>query len=94
MPRASNGLTAFDRRLEHVPASWRDALVDVIDTAEAVVLGLRQDSFGVQQPATECPQLVADLTRLVCERRDASRRALELEAMEARQEASRRSDSI
>lgn len=83
-----NATNAFDQRLQHVPASWRDALVEVIDTAESVVLGLRQDSFGVQQPATECPQLVADLTRLVCERRDTSRRALELKAMEARQEAS------
>ena len=89
-----NATNAFDQRLQHVPASWRDALVEVIDTAEAVVIGLCQDSFGVQQPATECPQLVADLTRLVCERHDASMAALELEAMQARREASHRPDSI
>jgi hypothetical protein len=64
--------TAFDKRLPNVPSQWRDALVEVIDTAEAICLGLQQPVFGVINPATECPQLVAELTRLTCERYDAT----------------------
>jgi hypothetical protein len=64
--------TKFDRRLQHVPESWRGALVDVIDTAEVICLGLQQPSFGVGNSAIECPQLVADLTRLACERSNAA----------------------
>jgi len=60
--------TKFDQRLQHVPEPWRGALVDVIDTAEAICLGLQQPSFGVSNPAAECPELVAALTRLACER--------------------------
>jgi len=48
-----------------VPASWGVPLSNVIDTAENVCLGLQQPVFGVANPATECPQLVAELTRLV-----------------------------
>ena len=64
--------TKFDQRLRHVPEPWRSALVDVVDTAEAICLGLQQPSFGVANPATECPELVAALTRLACERSDAA----------------------
>jgi hypothetical protein len=45
--------TAFDKRLEHVPGPWREAVVDVIDTAEVICLGLQQPSFGVANPAIE-----------------------------------------
>jgi len=64
--------TKFDQRLQHVPEPWRGALVDVIDTAEAICLGLQQPSFGVSNPATESPELVAALTRLACERSNAA----------------------
>ena len=70
--RQMDTTTAFDRRLPHVPSQWRDALVEVIDTAGAICLGLQQPDFGVANPATECPQLVAELTRLACERYDAA----------------------
>ena len=65
--------TRFDKRLQFVPDPWRDALVEVIDTAEAICLGLQQPDFDVANPAIDCPQLVAELTRLACERKDASR---------------------
>ena len=61
--------TAFDRRLEHIPDIWRWALVEVIDTAENVCIGLKQPEFGFSCPAKECPQLVSDLTKLAFERR-------------------------
>lgn len=61
--------TRFDRRLEHIPDAWRWALAEVIDTAETVCIGLQQSEFGFSNPAKECPQLVADLTRLAFERR-------------------------
>lgn len=70
--RQMDTTTDFDKRLPHVPSQWRNALVEVIDTAEAICLGLRQPDFGVANPATECPQLVAELTRLACERYDAA----------------------
>ena len=64
--------TKFDQRLQHVPEPFRSHLVEVIDTAEVIFLGLQQPSFGVCNPATECPQLVADLTKYVCDRAAAS----------------------
>ena len=38
----------FNLRLEHVPSSWQQPIVDVIDTFDAVQLGLQ--SIGIDDP--------------------------------------------
>lgn len=60
-------LTPFDKRIENVPASWKRPLVEVIDTAETIAMGLRDGNFGLRYPAVECPELVAKLTKLAIE---------------------------
>lgn len=60
-------LTPFDKRIENVPASWKRPLVEVIDTAETIAMGLRDGNLGLTNPALECPELVAELTKLAIE---------------------------
>lgn len=66
---AWDATTHFDHRLQCLPDDWACALVEVIDTAESICIGLQQPRFGLSDPAKDCPQLVADLTRLAFERR-------------------------
>ena len=62
--------TAFDRRLEFVPDSWREPLVDVVDTFETVQIGLKcigiEDSF-----------VLIEAVKLVLDRRDKAKERLE-----------------
>lgn len=57
----------FDQRLQNAPKSWRLALVNVIDTAESVCIGLQNGEFGVNNPCVECPGLVSELTKMTIE---------------------------
>ena len=57
--------TPFDHALAFVPWQWKGPLVDVIDTAAMVRLGI-EHSIKVNPT----PELVAALTRLVVERRN------------------------
>ncbi|MGA0848237.1 MAG: hypothetical protein ACO3PY_06510 [Pontimonas sp.] len=52
----------FDRRLTHVPHQWKEPLVDVVDTAEAVICALKDWEME------KSPELIVGLTRLVLER--------------------------
>lgn len=52
----------FDRRLTHVPHQWKGPLVDVVDTAEAVMCALKD--WGLDKS----PELIVGLTRLAFER--------------------------
>jgi hypothetical protein len=85
--------TAFERRIErvisHQGSRWAAHLVDVIDTAEAVRLGIRQWNEG-KEPSD---QLLLGLTTLVLEREAAERHLIEAKASETaflgRREASK-----
>lgn len=55
--------TAFDRRLKHVPDSWREPLVDVVDTFETVQIGLK--CIGIEDPF-----VLIEAVKLVLDRRD------------------------
>lgn len=84
--------TAFERRIERLSrqgSRWAAHLVDVIDTAEAVRLGIRQWDTG-KEPSDE---LLLGLTTLVLEREAAERHLKEVQASEAaflgRREASK-----
>ena len=57
----------FNQRLDETPDTWRRALVNVIDTAESVCLGLQNGEFGVNNPCVECPGLVSELTKMTIE---------------------------
>lgn len=61
--------TRFNRRIDRTPANWRGPTVDVIDTATAVRMALQD--WGVENPATTCPELLLGLTQLVLARYDA-----------------------
>ena len=52
----------FDRHLTHVPHQWKDPLVDVVDTAEAIMHALKD--WGLDKS----PELIVGLTRLALER--------------------------
>jgi hypothetical protein len=74
--------TAFERRIErlsHQGSRWAAHLVDVVDTAEVVRLGIQQWSSTVE-PSDE---LLLGLTTLVLEREAAERHLKEFEASQA-----------
>lgn len=52
----------FDRHLAHVPYQWKDPLVDVVDTAEAIMRALKDWELD------KSPELIVGLTRLALER--------------------------
>lgn len=54
----------FDTRIGHTPQEWRQPLVDVVDTADAIRLAL-------QDWEIDSPELLVGLTRLALERFDA-----------------------
>jgi len=56
----------FDRRIDNTPYEWRGPLTDVIDTADAVRLAMKD--WGV-----ESPELLLGLTQLVFHRFDAEK---------------------
>ena len=58
----------FDRRMDHTPEEWRGPLADVVDTADAVRLALKD--WEINDPA-----LLLGLTRLVLERHDKQQEA-------------------
>ncbi len=55
--------TRFERRALNCPPEWRDPLIDVVDTADAIRIAL--DEWEIHDP-----QLLLGLTRLVLERHD------------------------
>ena len=55
--------TRFDRRIWNTPHEWRGPLTEVIDTADAVRLALKD--WEMDDPA-----LILGLTRLVLDRHD------------------------
>jgi hypothetical protein len=57
----------FDARLLSIPSDWRTAAVDVIDTADTVLLQL-QDWIDENRIPAYDPGLHAALTRLIVER--------------------------
>lgn len=59
--------TPYERRLRDAPREWKVPLIEVMDTAEMVMLGLRDGTFSIENPAVECPELVAELTRMTIE---------------------------
>jgi hypothetical protein len=59
-------LTAFDRRIDQIPFSWRGPIVDVVDTADTIHLKLEE--LGI-----DSPELLLGLTRLAMERYDAQK---------------------
>jgi hypothetical protein len=71
----------FDRRIDLTPEPWKGALVDVIDTADAVALGIRE---SLKMEPT--PELLVGLTRLVLEREAQQREARERTEKEAEAE--------
>jgi hypothetical protein len=52
----------FDRRLESIPHEWKGPLVDMLDTAETVIIKLRSIDYEPD------PALVGRLTDLILER--------------------------
>ena len=60
--------TRFDRRIDNTPYEWRGPLADVIDTADAVRLALKD--WEIDDSA-----LLLGLTRLVLERHDKQQEA-------------------
>lgn len=56
----------FDRRIDQTPHEWRGPLVEVIDTADAIRLALKDWNI-------ESPELLLGLTALALERYDAQR---------------------
>ena len=62
----TESLTGYERRLCYwTPEEWKGPLSEVIDTAAAVTLGVR-DELKIEPTA----ELIAALTRLVLERHD------------------------
>lgn len=67
-----SAVTDFNRRIDAISASrsdWSQPLVDVIDTASAIAVGIRSE-MGVENPALECPELLLELTKLAIQRHD------------------------
>ena len=58
----------FDTRISNTPDEWRQPLVDVVDTADAIRLAL-------QDWEIDSPELLVGLTKLALERYDAAHRA-------------------
>jgi len=54
--------TAFDRRIQNVPYDWKGPLVEVLDTAQTVEMGIQ---CQLDTPPTA--ELIVGLTRLVME---------------------------
>lgn len=78
--RTTTMTTAFERRIESLNrhgSRWAPHLVDVIDTAEAVRLGIQQWAV------VPSDDLVLGLTALVLEREAAERHVKEVQASEA-----------
>jgi len=59
--------SAFDRRIDNTPDDWRGPLTEVVDTADAIRLALRDWEV-------DSPELLLGLTKLALERYDASRK--------------------
>ena len=57
----------FNLRLDHTPWDWKGPLVDVVDTAEAVIIAAKQWDVPIDS------HLIVGLTRLVIEQHDAQR---------------------
>ena len=55
--------SAFDRRIDNTPADWRGPLTEVVDTADAIRLALKD--WDINDPA-----LLLGLTKLALERYD------------------------
>ena len=55
---------SFDKRINHTPIEWRGPLVEVIDTADAVRLAMKDWEI-------DSPELLLGLTQLVLNRFDA-----------------------
>lgn len=67
-----SAITEFNRRIETIPigrSDWKQPLVEVIDTASAIAVGITSE-LGVDNPALECPELLLELTKLAIERHD------------------------
>ena len=60
--------SAFDARINNTPHEWRGPLTEVVDTADAIRLALRDWEI-------ESPELLLGLTKLALERYDASKTA-------------------
>jgi hypothetical protein len=58
--------SAFDRRIDNTPLEWRAPLTEVVDTADAIRLALRDWEI-------DSPELLFGLTKLALERYDASK---------------------
>lgn len=54
----------FDKRIGNTPQEWRQPLVDVVDTADAIRLAL-------QDWEIDSPELLVGLTKLALDRYDA-----------------------
>jgi hypothetical protein len=59
----------FAKHMNHVPYEWRGPVVDVVDTFEAVQLGLR--ALGIEDHL-----VLVEAVKLVIERRDKSELAI------------------
>ncbi len=55
---------AFDRRINNTPANWRGPLTEVVDTADAIRLALKDWDIN-------SPELLLGLTKLALDRYDA-----------------------
>lgn len=67
-----SSVTDFNRRIDAISVSrsdWSEPLVDVIDTASAIAVGI-QSEMNVECPAIDCPELLLGLTKLAIERHD------------------------
>ena len=59
-----NHLSPFDRRIDSLPYQWRGPLVEVVDTADAIRLALKDWEI-------DSPELLLGLTKLTLDRYDA-----------------------
>jgi hypothetical protein len=59
-----NNSSAFDCRIDNLPYQWRGPLVEVVDTADAIRLALKD--WGM-----DSPELLLGLTKLALQRYDA-----------------------
>lgn len=57
----------FNQRLDQAPYDWKGPLVDVVDTAESVIIAAKQWDVPIDS------HLIVGLTRLVIEQHDAQR---------------------
>jgi hypothetical protein len=64
---ASSAELRFNLRLDLTPDEWKGPLVDVVDTAEAVILAAERWNVPIDS------SLIVGLTRLVIEQHDAKR---------------------